>query len=206
VSAVWIGLTLLLAFIGVIVTIWRRPLLSDRLLALGLGISVTLVPAEQARIHTFTSLFKHVGYGARFGAIVAGYALSSFPQAVPAAKARFAYVVTYVVSVAAVVLAAVPGTVIATAHFAEGWPSSSTYIAQLRPWVARARAQGEMLFDNASIQTYYSPGLMRWQYVINNVYFAYTDPETGRRITEPPLFPGGGIARHGSAPSIIWAQ
>ena len=183
VSAVWMGLTLLLAFIGVIVTIWRRPRLTDRLLALVLGISVTLVPAEQARIHTFTSLFKHVGYGAWFGAIVAGYALSSFPQAVPAAKARFAYVV----SAAAVVLSAVPGTVIATAHFTEGWPSSGTYIAQLRPWVVRARAQGEMLFDNASIPEYYSPGLMRFQYVINNVYFAYTDPATGRRITQPPL-------------------
>ena len=183
VSAVWMGLTLLLAFIGVIVTIWRRPRLSDRLLSLVLGVSVTLVPTEQARIHTFTSLFKHVGYGAWFAAIVAGYALSSFPRAVPAAKERFAYVV----GIVAVLLAAVPGTVIATAHFTEGWPSTSTYIARLRPWVARARDQGEMLFDDLSIPQYYSPGLMPWQFVLNNVYFAYTDPATGKRITQPPL-------------------
>jgi hypothetical protein len=183
VSAVWMGATLLLALIGVVVTIWSRPRLSDRLLALVLGISVTLVPAEQARIHTFTSLFKHVGYGAWFGAILAGCALSSFPRAVPAAKERFASVV----SIAAVVVAAVPGTVIATAHFTEGWPSTSTFIARLQPWVERARDQGEMLFDNASIPEYYSPALMRWQYVINNVYFAYTDPDTGVRITQPPL-------------------
>jgi hypothetical protein len=44
-----------------------------------------------------------------------------------------------------------------------------------------------MLFDDASIPEYYSPALMPWQFVLNNVYFAYTDPATGKRITQPPL-------------------
>jgi hypothetical protein len=43
-----------------------------------------------------------------------------------------------------------------------------------------------MLIDDASIAEYYSPGLVQWQYVINNVYFAYTDPATGKRILQPP--------------------
>ena len=33
-----------------------------------------LVPTEQARIHTYTSLSKHVDFGAWFAAIAAGYA------------------------------------------------------------------------------------------------------------------------------------
>ena len=39
-----------------------------------------LAPAEQARIHTLTSLFKHVGYGAWFACVMAGYLLAELPS------------------------------------------------------------------------------------------------------------------------------
>jgi 4-amino-4-deoxy-L-arabinose transferase-like glycosyltransferase len=176
VSVGWIGAVMLLAVIGSMVMAFVRQDWPTRLLGLTLLLAPFLAPAEQARIHVFTSLFKHVGFGAWFGAIAAGFALASFLRVVPAVKANAAESV----SVAAVVLAAVPGIGLATAHFTGGWPNSATYVADLRPWITADR--GEMLFDDVNIVEYYLPGSVQWKHVINNVYFAYKDPVTGKRI------------------------
>jgi 4-amino-4-deoxy-L-arabinose transferase-like glycosyltransferase len=190
VSAGWIGAVILLAAIGAVVVaaIWRD--WPTRLLGLTLLLAPFLAPAEQARIHVFTSLFKHVGFGGWFGAIVAGFALASFVRVVPALKANAAESV----SLAAVVLAAVPGIGLATAHYTGGWPNSAEYVADLRPLVSADR--GVMLFDDVNIVEYYLPGLAKWQHVINNVYFAYTDPVTGKRLLDTPAAYSDAIEHH----------
>ena len=45
-----------------------------------LALTDLLVPAEQIRVHTTTSLQKHVDYGAWFAVMAAGYAMSRVSQ------------------------------------------------------------------------------------------------------------------------------
>ena len=178
ISAKWIGAVAFLAVCGALVALWSRRW-PDRLLGCLLAAAVFLAPAEQARIHQLTSLFKHVGFGAWFGCTVAGYALAALLEAVPLPKARRAAEV----AVAAVVVASVSGVAYAGAHFAV-WPSSSRYIATLRPWLTGTR--GPALVDVAQIPEYYLHLYSGFAQITNSSYFAYTDPVTGRRLTSPP--------------------
>jgi 4-amino-4-deoxy-L-arabinose transferase-like glycosyltransferase len=177
ISGKWIGAVALLAVIGAAAAMHedRR---ATRLLGCMLAGAVFLAPAEQARIHTLTSLFKHVGYGAWFGCIVAGFALASLARAVPAVKARAAGRA----AAAAVALASVSGIAYAGSHFAV-WPRTSAYVSALRPVLASAR--GQVLVDNAAIPEYYLGRYSGFQLITNSSYFAYTDPATGKRVTQP---------------------
>lgn len=71
----WTALALLAGAIGAVICLVTRNSLHRRLLMLTLLGTGLLVPAEQARIHTFTSLSKHVDFGIWFTAIAAGYAV-----------------------------------------------------------------------------------------------------------------------------------
>ena len=62
VSANATGIIAVLAVLGAIVITVRRPGWATVLLGWALAGAEFLAPAEQARIHTLTSLFKHVGY------------------------------------------------------------------------------------------------------------------------------------------------
>ncbi len=132
-SGKWIGPVAFLAMCGALGTVWSRGL-QHRLLAALLTLAVFLAPVEQARIHTLTSLFKHVDYGGWFACIVAGYALSAFARAVPAVKAAAADRVGAVT----VALAGVAGFALAGAHFA-GWPNTTQMITQIAPVIARTQ-------------------------------------------------------------------
>lgn len=177
VSGKWIGAIAFLAVCGAVALLWS-PTWPDRLMGSFLAGAVFLAPAEQARIHTLTSLFKHVGYGAWFASIVGGYALTALSAAVPPVKAGAARRVAAI----ALALAAIPGIAYAAAHFAV-WPNTTTYVAQLQPWLDSA--QGQVLVDNASIPEYYLRLYSGFDKITNSSYFAYTDPASGRRITQP---------------------
>jgi hypothetical protein len=70
-SAQWIGIVVLLSVAAVAVAAWRgRP---DLPVLTVLMLAGLLVPANQARIATTTSLQKHVDFGAWFACIAAGY-------------------------------------------------------------------------------------------------------------------------------------
>jgi hypothetical protein len=134
------------------------------------------------------SLYKHVGYGAWFGCIVAGFALASLGRAVPRAKLATATRT----AVAAIVLASLSGFWYAQQHF-EVWPNSTTYVAALKPWLASSR--GFVLIDTASIPEYYLKNT-DFELIVNSSYFAYTDPDTNRRLTNPiPAY--GDAIKHG---------
>ena len=75
-SWLWVGAIAVVAFVALALG-WRRP---GRLLTALLAGAVLLVPAEQARIHTVTSLNKHVDFGAWFAAMAAGYAIDRFTR------------------------------------------------------------------------------------------------------------------------------
>lgn len=174
ISGKWIGAVAALAVVGA--ASCRR---GSRLLGSVLAVAVFLVPAEEARIHTLTSLFKHVGYGGWFGCIVAGYALGALTRAVPPVKVA----ASIRVAVATVVAAAVPGVAYAGSHFS-AWPNESRYSSVLKPLLASG-GPGQLLVDDAQIPEYYLEIYKGFDRITNSSYFAYTDPVTHRRVTQP---------------------
>ncbi len=62
------------------------------------------------------------------------------------------------------------------------WPDSSQYVTALEPWLAAAR--GQVLVDTASIPEYYLRNA-NFALITNTSYFAYTDPDTHQRLTNP---------------------
>jgi len=173
-SAEWVGGIALLAVIGAIAAFAKRLSWPLRALACVLVTAVFLAPAGQARIHTITSMFKHVGFGAWFACIMAGFALACLGTAVPAVKARGAVRA----GIAATILGAVAGAALAGGHFAS-WPGSTSFTARLGALASKYR--GPVLEDN-DVPEYYIPAL-RWRSRALTVQFTYTDPRTGRRLS-----------------------
>jgi hypothetical protein len=131
-SAGWIGAVAVLAITGAAIA--TRGRLGWRLTALAwvLAASVFLAPLGQARIHTNFSLFKHVGFGAWFACIVAGYGLAAVARAVQARQAEYARVAGLVM----VFLLGISGAVLSAGHFA-AWPYSARMIRGLAPVIER---------------------------------------------------------------------
>jgi hypothetical protein len=173
-SGEWVGGIAALAVIGAVAAFAKRLSRPARALACVLVAAVFLAPAEQARLHTITSLFKHVGFGAWFGCIVAGFALACLASAVPAVKAGGAVRA----GLAATVLAAVAGAAMAGGHFSS-WPRSTSFTVRLAALAEKYR--GPVLEDN-EVPEYYIPAL-RWRSRALTVQFTYTDPRTGRRLS-----------------------
>ncbi len=169
-SATWAGGVMVLALLGTVVVfvVDRRWVM--RCLVAVLAGAAFLVPAEQARIHTITSLFKHVGFGAWFGCAVAGFALASLVKAVPATKLAAASRV----GLAAIALSALTGTALAGRQF-HSWPNSAAFTAGLRR--AAVTNRGPILESN-SIPQYYIPGLW-FRNEIGTVTFSYPDSAKG---------------------------
>jgi hypothetical protein len=181
VSAGWAGVVMLTGVLGAVAvtaTFRSRPMTA---LAWSLAAASFLAPAEQARIGVFTSLFKHVGYGAWFGAIAAGFALSALARTVPPRNASRA--LRTAASVAAA--GAVSGYLLAGTHFAN-WPSSSRVMSALRPVLSDAH--GPVLMPDAgNVAEYYLPAQTS-QNALYLWYFGYTDPATGHRLTGVPAY------------------
>ncbi len=202
VSGKWVGAVAFLAICGALAIAWS-PDWRRRLLGCLLALAVFLAPVEQARIHTLVSLYKHVGYGAWFGCVVAGYALASLARVVPSAKVAAAIRVAFIT----MVTASVTGFWYSAAHFAV-WPDSTQYVRALQPWLAAA--QGQVLIDTAPIPEYYLRHA-NFTLISNSSYFAYDDPQTGKRLTDPPAAYAAAIKDHyfsvisltdGNAPTV----
>jgi 4-amino-4-deoxy-L-arabinose transferase-like glycosyltransferase len=131
IGAEWIGAVVLLAIIGAVAVTrlrdWRLTVLAWVLVAAAL-----LAPAEQARIHTSFSLFKHVGFGAWFACIMAGYGLAAMARYFASARETN----SNSLSVLLVVLLAMFGVGLSGAAFG-AWPNSSRMISDLAPVIQR---------------------------------------------------------------------
>jgi len=150
VSMGWAGFVGGLGLVGAVVVLYKFRSWPYKLLGLTLAAAVCLAPAEQARIHTFVSLFKHVGFGEWFAAIVAGLALESLPRAVPKVKSDGAIRA----ALAAAAACAIIGALLAGNQF-HSWPNSTKAMNVLRPLVAK---KGSMLAsDNEDVIEYYLP-------------------------------------------------
>jgi hypothetical protein len=179
-SGVWVGIIVGLSVIGAVtvtLTLHNRVLTT---LAWVLAVTSMLAPAEQARIETLTSLFKHVGYGALFASVIAGVALASFPLAVPRAKARRAINL----GIAIVVMAAIGAATVASTHYA-GWPSSRRITAIL---ARRLSPHGEYLAEDDDVLSYYLANRVSWEQWTSTWFFRYVNPQNGQLLAGAPAY------------------
>jgi 4-amino-4-deoxy-L-arabinose transferase-like glycosyltransferase len=153
----WTGLVIVLAVCAVIVSAATR---QRRLLTWMLAVLAAaglLGPLEQARLQTVASLNKHVGLGAWFAAIAAGYAVDRFIAAAPAGRSRALTAGACVVALAFPVALGVSQS----RTFATDWPNASSFIAIFRPLAEQGH--GHLLVEDASIARYYLPAGTQWQ-------------------------------------------
>jgi len=145
----WAGLIFALALCGVVISWAGRSGWAQTTLLAVLAIAVVAGPLEQARLHTAASLNKHVGLGAWFAVIAAGYALDRFIAAAPAGRAQ---AVTTGACVAALAFPTVLGAS-QSWQFSTSWPNATAFIAVMRPFVGKTT--GPMLVEDPSVAEYY---------------------------------------------------
>jgi len=138
--------------LGAVLVLFDRKPLALRLLFVLFAGAALLVPVEQARIHTLTSLNKHVAFGAWFAAIVAGYA---FDVVIRWARYRIFQWTLTAICLALLAPAAYVGERQAQDMFAT-WPNSTalvTRLGQILPGTS-----GPILDDNnRAVPEYYVP-------------------------------------------------
>ena len=183
----WTGAVLGVAVLGACLCIgreWRqrRGLLLAVLAAAGL-----LVPLEQARIHTTTSLHKHVDFGAWFAAIAAGYAID---RIITVAGPKPLRAIAAVACAAAVAAAGWAGMAQARELFAGGWPDATAFTAAFRPLADST--SGPLLVETASTGEYYLAAGTDWQRWSNT--FSIT-LQSGRSVGYQGDITGAGNAR-----------
>lgn len=153
----WAGLLVILAVAGVVFSAARRDGRAQTWLLAVLAAAAILGPAEQAWLHTAALLNEHVGVGAWFAAIAAGYAADRFIAAAPAGRQQAFTSATCVIAlVFPVYLGAVQSW-----SFATNWPNAKAFIAVFRPLAAHS--SGPMLVEDPSIAKYYLPSGRHWQ-------------------------------------------
>ncbi len=129
-SAKWLWIVAALAVLGLAAAATSGRGRAFTLLAAVMTTAIALAPAEQARIHTYTSLFKHDDYGAWFACAVAGYAVAALSRATPADKA----ITAFRVGLVAAAIAVLPGIPTASQQYA--WPNSTALMAAMRTVIA----------------------------------------------------------------------
>ena len=188
-SARWAGINALLGIAGAaaITYAWRH--WPTTLLAWTLAGAAFLAPAEQARIHTYVSLFKHVGYGAWFAsAVPAGDLLAALPRAAGQGQSEgYPRVVRHRGSaqlsrrLSSLVLV---GGLIVGAQY-RGSPDSRGLTAAL---TAPGQAGGRYLAEDYDVPAYYLMHSVRWTQWSNTFNFSYTDPSTHQYLQNAPAY------------------
>jgi hypothetical protein len=153
----WTGLLVVLAVLGVIISLVSREGAVRTWLLAVLAAAGVLGPLEQAHLHTLASLNKHVGLGAWFAAIAAGYTVSKVIEAAPAGRMQ-------TLTLGACVLALVFPLSLGAAQartFATDWPNASSFLAIFRPLAGHG--SGHLLVEDGAIARYYLPSGSDWQ-------------------------------------------
>jgi hypothetical protein len=153
----WAGLIAVLAVCGVVASGVRRERRARTWLLAVCTVAALLGPLDQARLDTVASLNKHVGLGAWFAAIAAGYAVDCF---ITAAHARRNQLLTCGACVVALAFPVSLGASQSEA-FSTDWANSTAFVAILRPLVDNS--SGRLLVEDPTIAEYYLPAGSQWQ-------------------------------------------
>ncbi len=187
-SSRWVGIVWILAWSGFLVC-WRRGDRTQAWLLAVMAAAGMLAPLEQARIHTITSLHKHVDFGAWLAAPAAGYALAQLSRI---SKRRLVSIAAAALVAAALVPAGAAGSAQAEKLF-RAWPESAATVAELRSLTRQH--PGHFLAEDYDIPAYYLEGAVPWQRWSNTWYFSYVPPGTHQAVTGTAAFRAA-IARH----------
>jgi hypothetical protein len=136
-----------------------------------------LAPLNQARIHTTTSLSKHVDFGAWFAAAAAGYAIAKLSTV---SRYKLVHAATAVLSTAAVVI---PIGFIGwqqAGNFFQAWPDSAEVAKILR--TVTASHPGNYLAEDYDVAAYYLENSITWHQWSNTWYFSYIRPPMDKPI------------------------
>jgi 4-amino-4-deoxy-L-arabinose transferase-like glycosyltransferase len=144
----WTGAVVVLALLAVAVSLKVEKYARSRWLLALLAVTALLVPAEQARIHTYTSLDKHVDFGAWFAAIAAGYVVDRMARALRSQSVQLAIVAT----AALLVLVTIIGAVQSAQFFS--WPGAANVMTAARELTSHG---GRFLADDDPLFEYYLP-------------------------------------------------
>src|ERR1022692_1922115 len=156
-SWLWTGVIAAAAVCAVIISWAARQGAARTWLLAVLASAALLGPLDQARLHTATSLNKHVGLGAWFAAIAAGYAADKLIAAAPAGRMR---ATTCAACVIALVFPLSLGASQSRA-FATSWADAASFTAIFRPLADHGT--GHILAEDPSIAEYYLPAGHQWQ-------------------------------------------
>jgi len=179
------GIIAVLAVLGALVVTVRWPGWLTVLLAWALAGAEFLAPAEQARIHTLTSLFKHVGYGAWFACVIAGYLLAELAVLLARlGRARGMLVAGTAVGTVVVLAAGAFGVSVANGQHGT-WPDSRPMIADLSKLV---KPTGIYLVEDPNVVTYYLRTRLPFQNVDDTYVFYYRDPQTRKMLVNTPAY------------------
>ena len=174
----WVGLVWVIAWIGVILSL-RRGSKGQTILLVLLAASGLLVPLDEARIHTLTSLHKQVDFGAWLAAPAVGYALARLSRI---SKRRFlSLLAAGLIGAALFVPAGVLGSAQAKSLF-EGWHSSYPAVSRLRG-LMRSLPGNHYLAEDYNVLAYYledSVSVRQWTGTWN---FSYTPPGAHRPLS-----------------------
>jgi hypothetical protein len=152
----WTGIVVVAAGCGVLVSGLRRERGTRTWLLAILAVAALLGPLEQAHLQTAASLNKHVGLGAWFAAIAAGFAVDQLIAAAPAGANRAMSCGACVIALA---FPAVLGADQSHA-FSTGWPDSAGLVAILRPLVDHSN--GRLLVEDPAPAEYYLHAESQW--------------------------------------------
>jgi hypothetical protein len=153
---VWTGVIVVAAACGVVIACVRREGRARIWLLVVFFAAALLGPLEQAQVHTAASLNKHVGLGAWFAAIAAGYAVDRLIEAAPAGSTR---TVTCGACIVALALPVSLGITQSKA-FSTDWPNSSNFVAIFGPMVAGST--GHLLVEDPEVAEYYLHAESQW--------------------------------------------
>jgi hypothetical protein len=155
-SWAWTGTVVVAGLLGVLVSFAVERDRHRRVLLVTLLITAALVPLQQARIHTLTSLDKHVDFGAWFTAIAAGYAARAV---IWLPRGRWLQATATLACTALLI----PATALGTAQTANlvSWPNATAFNTIFGRLAASH--PGRYLVETPSIPEYYLPSGSDWR-------------------------------------------
>jgi len=189
-SADWIGLACIPAALAVLLALGRRRRRVEAIIVALLTVSAVLAPFNQARIHTSTSLSKHVDFGVWFAAAAAGYLVAQLARV---SRRRW---VAAAAALAAVVAMLVPAAIVGSgqsAAFFQAWPDTSEVTYELAT-LAREHP-GRYLTEDDDVPAYYLRNQVTWQQWYDTWYFAWRPPGGTRTLIGLPAYKAA-ILRH----------
>ena len=180
----WAGLLLVLAISGVVISCASREGAVQAWLLGFLSAALVAGPLEQAHLHTAAALNHHVGLGAWFAAIAAGYAVDRVITASPPGRGR---AVTCAACVIALIFPVALGAT-QSRSFSASWANAKSFITIFTPLADHST--GPLLVEDPSVAEYYSAAGAQWQRWSST-----------RNITRPAGISTGGPAASASVTS-----